>query len=117
MPTDKDERIGATAASSDVNGPLSLSLSPKCSSRGYRIHGCTAGQSTHGCLSRNKKLKRDDPGRESISLHTFSAHTDSEKPFNHSTKEIPKEEKIPRNVYIQENATVTGTHAQTQGVL
>jgi hypothetical protein len=27
MATDKDERIGATAASSDVNGPLSLSLS------------------------------------------------------------------------------------------
>ncbi len=54
------------------------------------------------------KNKRDDPGRESISLLFLGTHTDSEKPFNHSTKEIPKE-KIPE-MYIQENATVTGTH-------
>jgi hypothetical protein len=44
------------------------------------------------------KNKKDDPGRESISLLFLGTHTDSEKPFNHLTKEIPKR-KNTRNVH------------------
>lgn len=92
---------------------LSLSLSPKCSSRGYRIHGCTAGQSTHGCVSQKIKIRGTIPGVSRYHC-SFSAHTRTQKSLSiNRRKKTPKEKKP--EMYIQENATVTRRHAQTQG--
>jgi hypothetical protein len=93
----------------------SMDLSRQSVAEDIEYTGAQLGKVPTGvCLNKNK---RDDPGRESISLRrSFTAHTESEKPFNHSTKEIPEEKKA--GMYIQRKCNCHwDTHIQTQGRL